>query len=240
MGALKQWMVYHRTFHHTFALHINHLIFLNTYLFGVSLLLNTISPYAVIPAFAAYSLWAMNLMSSRNHFAEVLTGALYVCIIAGMAVGAYFWNEHMMQKLESELWKKILIDVGIVLGSFAMQILGHCMFEEFHSPPNLIHGFIAAPLLEFVSLVFRLGFLTELRVEVDREVEKIRADARHRHSALLHSKNKDSLLENTVDEACISSEDLDNIPEDVEIETTASGSHVRKRSGTNIPPQPSE
>ena len=47
MTALKQWMIYHRTFHHTFALHINHLIFLNTYLFGMSLLLNTISPYAV-------------------------------------------------------------------------------------------------------------------------------------------------------------------------------------------------
>ena len=189
----------------------------------------------VIPAFAAYSLWAMNLMSSRNHFAEVLTGAMYICIVAGMAVGAYFWNEHMMQKVGREIWKKILIDVGIVLGSFAMQILGHCMFEEFHSPPNLIHGFVAAPLLEFVSLVFRLGFLAELRVEVDREVEKIRADARHRESVTLLSKNKGSLLASALDEAC-TSEDPDDVPvHDVEIETTAGGAHVRKRSGTNIP-----
>ena len=113
-----------------------------------------------------------------------------------------------------------------------MQILGHCMFEEFHSPPNLLHGFVAAPLLEFVSLVFRLGFLAELRVEVDREVEKIRADARHRESVTLLSKNKGSLLANALDEAC-TSEDPDIPVHDVEIETTAGGSHVRKRT---IPP----
>ena len=159
----------------------------------------------------------MNLMSSRNQFEEVLTGAFYIVfVVGGVAVGAYFFNEHMM-KAFGKVWKKILVDLGIVLGSFVMQILGHCMFEEFHSPPNLAHGFIAAPLLEFVSLVFRLGFLHDLRVEVDREVEKIRNDARHRRSAL---QNKDSLLSSSV----------------AEEEEAGNGRHVRKRSGTNITP----
>ena len=200
---------------HNFALHINHLVFFNTYLFGASVIkflyvADSKNNHNII-------IRAMNLMSSRNQFGEVLTGAFYIVfVVGGVAVGAYFFNEHMMKEF-GKVWKKILVDLGIVLGSFVMQILGHCMFEEFHSPPNLAHGFVAAPLLEFVSLVFRLGFLHDLRVEVDREVEKIRNDARHRRSAL---QNKDSLLSSSV----------------AEEEEGGTVRHVRKRSGTNIPP----
>jgi uncharacterized membrane protein YGL010W len=243
MVSLKQWMVYHRTFHHTFALHINHLIFLNSYLFGVSLLLNTISPYAVIPVFAAYSLYAMNLMSSRSHFQEVLTGALYICIVGCIAVGAYFCNEHLMTEL-GKTWKKIMVDVGIILGSFMMQILGHCLFEEFHAPPDLIHGFVAAPLLEFVSLVFRLGFLRDLCVEVNTEVQKVRADARYRRS-VLSSQNKGagSLLaeidqENTSDGDVLVGETASLSSSSSSLEKNDgnnSSGHIRKRSGNGMP-----
>ena len=49
------------------------------------------------------------------------------------------------------------IGLGVILFSFICQLIGHSYHEEFKVKPNLFHGFIAAPILESTSLVYRIG-----------------------------------------------------------------------------------
>jgi len=71
-------------------------------------------------------------------------------------------------------WVQIGTSFGVILGSFMAQIAGHVMCEDYQAPPSLMHGFVAAPILETVSLMLRLGLLSSDDQDVWKEVDEIR------------------------------------------------------------------
>ena len=168
--SLRSSMVYHLTYHHSLALHINHLVFLNTYLFGVWLLLSAVHPvccWVAISGYTLYSLrvagWALGLPFGLLQGAS---GYGAIAVHAGALV-AWRWTTYEVAGL----------GFSLVIGSFLAQLAGHAASEAFVAPPHLFHGLVAAPLLEWVSLGFRLGALPVLRQEVGTEVAAARSAA---------------------------------------------------------------
>lgn len=49
-----------------------------------------------------------------------------------------------------------------MLGSFTVQLTDHWLNEDLQAPPHLFHGFVGAPLYEYISLLLRLGVLASL------------------------------------------------------------------------------
>ena len=183
--SLKSSMIFHRCYHYTVALQLNHLLFLNTYMFGIlsiaaSILQGWYLAYAVTLIYAAYALYLARFWAVP-----------YLCLVSLLAVLATELATTMLQNEESNQTSYIapLTGLGIVLGSFIAQLAGHAMFETFAAPPHLFHGFIAAPLLEFVSLLFSMGFMPVLSEQVDVEVERHRVGS---HPAPLLTHNNEA------------------------------------------------
>ena len=139
----------------------------NTYLIGV---LITLASAGVWPpcaaAAAAYCVYALALTRGiAMPYAAFVGGAGYGCWeLSQWLCAAHGWAQ----------WQVTLLGLGTVLASFTFQLVGHALHEDFSAPPLLFHGFVAAPLLEYMSLVFRIGGLPTLRADVFRAVEKIR------------------------------------------------------------------
>eukprot|EP00756_Hemistasia_phaeocysticola_P059026 Hpha_TRINITY_DN35725_c0_g1::TRINITY_DN35725_c0_g1_i1::g.139861::m.139861 len=169
--SLESSMVYHLIYHYSIPMHINHLIFLNTYMFGVFLAFSSTGLWPVVSAVAVlYALYAV--MLTRG------VAVPYALFVGGMACGAWFVveNELIGHLLK---WHYALVGLGVILVSFILQLAGHAVHEDFKAPPLLKHGFVSAPVLEFMSLVFRLGLCRDLRQRVYEQVETARADAEH-------------------------------------------------------------
>lgn len=166
-------MLYHITYHYTTALHINHLIFLHTLLFGMMLSVSAAGVWeltvAVVALFVAY---ICLLFTARRS----LLALPYCLFVSLLATSAWIVREELSRGFRP--WQILLVGLGIVLTSFAVQLYGHAKYEEFEAPPNLWHGFVAAPILEYTSFLFRLGALTEMKEMVMKEAEAARAEAR--------------------------------------------------------------
>uniref|UniRef100_A0A7S2GB48 Uncharacterized protein n=1 Tax=Florenciella parvula TaxID=236787 RepID=A0A7S2GB48_9STRA len=165
--SLRSSMIYHRTYHHSLALHVNHLVFLNTYLFGILVLvcaLNRGSFGAVYFVAIGYSAYSVALTEAY--------AVPYAGVIFALGLGAW----RLTTALNSNEIAG-LAGAGIVLCSFAAQLVGHAKYELYAAPPHLFHGFVAAPVLEFMSLVLRLGLLPQLKRDVDAEVARARGAA---------------------------------------------------------------
>ena len=107
----------------------------------------------------------------------------YVGVIAGLCFAAWEVRGAILALADGSAYSVALVGTGIVLTSFTAQLLGHALHERFQAPPLLMHGFVAAPVLEFVSLLFRLGALPELYAEVLAEVASVRAEAGERSAS---------------------------------------------------------
>ena len=169
--SLESSMVYHLIYHHSLALHLNHLLLLNTYLFGVFL------------AFAGTGLWPILAAVAGLYatYAVALTRCValpYAVVVGGLASAAWFVVDAACTP-ESELrtWHFVGVGVGVVLVSLLLQLAGHAAHEHFQAPPLLKHGFVSAPVLEYMSLVFRMGLLPDVAARVHQQVDRARADA---------------------------------------------------------------
>eukprot|EP00662_Eupelagonemidae_sp_cell21_P037761 gene37761-10267_t len=82
---LHRGMVYHRVYHYSLALHLNHLAFLNTYLFGVAVLLAA-SRLWEVPAGVGgcYAVWMVAVTRGR--------ALPYAAVVGGIGYGA--WAAH--------------------------------------------------------------------------------------------------------------------------------------------------
>ena len=79
---LRDALVYHLVYHHTLALHINHLIFLHTYLFGMLLLLSSSTLWPVLAsASAMYACYILTL----THAVGLLLVLPYIACLGGMS-----------------------------------------------------------------------------------------------------------------------------------------------------------
>lgn len=166
-------MLYHVTYHCTTALHVNHLIFLHTLLFGMWLSFSAAGLWELLVAAVALFVAYICLLFAAH---RPLLASPYCLFVSLLATGAWFLREALARSLQP--WQVLLIGLGIILASFTVQLYGHAKYEEFEAPPNLWHGFVAAPILEYASLLFRLGALTEMKQGVMQEAEAARAEAR--------------------------------------------------------------
>jgi uncharacterized membrane protein YGL010W len=133
-------MLYHLVYHYSIAIHLNHLIFLNAYVFGVLGLCTSAGGWISMCILAGiFSIYVLCLC-------KVSFGSLYILVIWILVF--------LANKVSNSIpvWGFVMI----VFGSIAMQLLGHWLFEDFQAPPDIVHGLIAAPVLEFSGFFYRL------------------------------------------------------------------------------------
>lgn len=169
--SMESSMVYHRIYHYSWKIALNHLLFLNTYVLGVMLTVEScggsIALYTVSSLYAAYS-----LVMSRG------AALPYAGCIAMLCSGAQLATKALRSAGLDHAWEVLCLGLSVVLLSFMAQLAGHAFHEDFSAPPDLFHGFVAAPVLESISLQMRLGLMPQLKSQVDREVQRVRSEAR--------------------------------------------------------------
>lgn len=167
---------YHMTFHHSVPLQINHVIFLHTYLLGV-LFLSAMGGWITLTVaafpFAFYAVFIIR---------PYLWGLVYAACIAAIAFSAFLLERELESYEFTNNWILCMAGLTIILFSFGCQLLGHYFHEEFVAPPNLCHGFIAAPALEIQSLLVRFRM-------VDSDFEKSVARCVNDNRCLLQQHN---------------------------------------------------
>jgi hypothetical protein len=143
---------YHLMFHHSLALHINHMIFLHTFLFGV-LLCSSLNAAALISVTAAYTLYASIIIRPAKFY------FIYILVPGILALSAVICEDYISTKFSTQKWLVGAAGSAIILSSFAFQLMGHALHEELFAPPNIFHGFLAAPILEFQCFIFRMRYV---------------------------------------------------------------------------------
>jgi hypothetical protein len=155
--------LYHLVYHYSLSLHINHLLFLHTYGIGIGILTLGLSSFLSFLILFLYCIYILLLSSSgltKNK--GLLYGLLYIgsfVILQIFAVSFIAEAVNEFQKIET-----VALGLLITLVSFMMQLIGHCLHENFATEPHLVHGFIAAPFLEFVSLLIRCKIIDTYKI----------------------------------------------------------------------------
>ena len=174
---LRSAVLYHLVYHRSLGIALNHLCFLHTYLFGVLLLA------AAPPGAGGIALCTAAIVCV---VVSVVIGGLRLGVVHGVLVtlplAAAAWctalalSSHGDRALfvaarATATTTRLLapaddwVDAAVVLGtsivlvllSFALQLIGHCVHERFEAAPQPLHGLIAAPLLEFACIFVRSG-----------------------------------------------------------------------------------
>ena len=162
---LREAMVYHLAYHYSLGLHINHLLFLHTYGIGVGISTLAIggASYFYAPSWILLAFYTVYVL-----FLGKKIGAAYISCAVPAQVYAIFLLKSSIEatwSVDSTLSSLSLnvlfggVGIGIVIASFVFQLMGHCAHERFGAPPNLLHGFVCAPFLEFVSCCLRTGLI---------------------------------------------------------------------------------
>jgi len=164
-------MLYHRIYHHSLELHMNHLMFLHTYLFGIYFIVASADQIIILAAVAGlFGLYVCLL--GRSILLWMVPYLIFA--VGGLPFGA--WSLHLMlsQQWGWPCWGQLALGASVVLASFSCQLLGHWLHELFNAPPSLMHGFLAAPVLEYISLLWRLGVTKGDRDAILREADACR------------------------------------------------------------------
>lgn len=186
-GSLFAALRYHRVYHYSLALQLNHLVFLHTYLAGVLLLLAAASqalcggPLILVLSSATYVAFVGAFLRVPG------AAAPYCALLVALAAGA--WELHSWLAAASPVaapwWAEPwAVGAGIVLGSLSCQLVGHALHEEFLAPPAPVHGFFAAPPLEWLSLLCRLGARPALLNGLEAAVDEVRQRAREKQALI--------------------------------------------------------
>ena len=173
---LRGAVAFHLTFHRSRAIHVNHLFFLHTYVWGMFLLSSACHPwFAVLLAGVLVVYGGLLTRRARWYVAAVYFGL--VCALCGSALSFSHAQRHGMlsgsrTRADRSPFLSSMLNVeapggmwgpGAALGtvvallSFGCQLAGHALHERLVSPPRLFHGFIAASPLEVVAFFLRLG-----------------------------------------------------------------------------------
>jgi len=165
-------MLYHLTYHYSIGLHINHLVFLHAYVVAVFVIfcgagLATGVPYLdfVFPALFAIAIFAYSAK----------LGGLYSIPYWGIVTALLSITTAFLQPWLGDYVMCLIVGFSLMLFAFICQLIGHAMHEVFQAPPNFLHGFFAAPVLEWFSLLLRLGLMpTENSRELWARVDALR------------------------------------------------------------------
>merc|ERR1712007_180715 len=121
--SLESSMVYHLVYHYSLLIHINHLIFLNTYLFGVFLTVASTSFWPLVAIVVGfYAFYAMILLPTTA------TAVPYTLFLGGLATAAWSLVDATSDSsslLYMQSWHYTFIGLGVVIVSLLAQIVGH-------------------------------------------------------------------------------------------------------------------
>ena len=170
--------MYHLTYHFSISLHINHLCFLQSYLLAAFTVLHsfglavgsdtvaTVLPVALGLALAAYTVRLGGFLCAVPYCA-VIGGIVY----SATEFAAPFFASHPMGAVggdgngdDKQVGSAAAVALGglaLMLSSFMVQLAGHAAFEVYQSPLDLMHGFFAAPPLEWLALLARVERLVQ-------------------------------------------------------------------------------
>ena len=160
--SLIDSMRYHLICHRSKSIHVNHLIFLNLSLGVFRVQSSALRVLVLTLLFGAYATYSI-----------VLVGIAVMLMCFCWAVA---WHGRRHEYRTADVKRMVRAPPGsVVLFSFSAQLLGHYFFETIHAKPNLFHGFVAAPTLEYVSFLLRHGFMPRLRRGVFGQVARCAA-----------------------------------------------------------------
>jgi hypothetical protein len=135
-------LIYHLTYHGSQGIHINHLIFSAGYVFGIMLLALSIQFEVALAILALYTWYCVKM--------EYYLGMTYSTVLVVLFMVAFLvWYMILDRKPAYYLL------LGIILGSLVCQLIGHRIHENVQASPNILHGLVAAPFLEWCSLFYR-------------------------------------------------------------------------------------
>lgn len=178
---LRGAVAFHLTFHRSRAIHVNHLFFLHTYVWGMFMLSSACHPWfavlwpvcwssteACLPGELGGMLrrftwgWSARWPSARSGSrtrAVAPAAACLAVVAAPERIGARFSPPCCTWRHPASFGVLGLpsLGAGIALLSFGRQLAGHALHERLVSPARLFHGFIAASPLEMVAFFLRLG-----------------------------------------------------------------------------------
>jgi hypothetical protein len=160
--------LYHWAFHSTDALHVNHLVLLNTYLVGLFMVFSSARQWPVTASAAVvYGAYVAVFLRPLRYLAVP-----YVVFLALLSAASWFASVALAADMGADAdqrmsWHVTLIGLGIALASLLLQLVGHACSEQLQAKPLLKHGLVAAPPLEYVSLLHRLGLLSAHGALVD-------------------------------------------------------------------------
>lgn len=176
LGEYKTWnleeaLIYHLTFHWTRGIQWNHLFFLHTFLFSIFMLAASLPGLPVLYGWGwvdvSISLPVIATALCLRYIVFSLVGfrcgavsptvfllpslAYCVVVVAPLACGAGLCSAYLRELFSgaAELAPCALALVGVLLSFFA-QLAGHASEEKWQAAPYLLHGFVDAPILEWL------------------------------------------------------------------------------------------
>lgn len=150
--SMKNLMYYHMTYHHSKSIHLNHLIFLHIYLFGLFLNLVAIDKIGYVASICILLYCILNLIIFRLHFISWLYSIIIISIGFLSYISYHFYLKPSQFDVNYKEGIPFIIGFSLMLLALISQEFGHLCFEKFLPPTSLYHGFIAAPFLEFMAL----------------------------------------------------------------------------------------
>jgi len=138
---LRAALVFHRVYHASRGIQVNHWVFLPCYLLGVFLALTNF--WAQMAAYVLLSVYALGLTG------RVVGGSYVVFLLSPLLFLAWVLTENLANQ---PAWVPAATGGGIALASLLLQLVGHAKFEKLKPPPTLMHGLVAAPMLEWMMV----------------------------------------------------------------------------------------
>mmetsp|Transcript_4275 Transcript_4275/g.8650 ORF Transcript_4275/g.8650 Transcript_4275/m.8650 type:complete len:207 (-) Transcript_4275:103-723(-) len=163
---------YHLVYHHSAEISNNHVIFLPIYIYSLFLL--------------SLSVKGVHPLVTMSQVSLALAG--YSCVI-GRGLGVIFTVVCILPlgvaAIATTFVDRFWAGLGLMFFSLLNQVAGHKRFEVLQPTPNLLHGFVAAPVLEFISVWYRIfggdglvekGLLSFDPTQAVKEAKEIRID----------------------------------------------------------------
>lgn len=141
-------------YHRTLLLHFNHILFLHSYVLGVLMTAAAALRFPLVVSLSVvFACYVIGLLRKL----PLLAGSYCLMWLGPIAYAAVCAESHL--ELVTSRGTAAGIGLAVVLGSFMLQLLGHCLHERYQAPISFLHGFVSAPPLEWVSLFLRVGAL---------------------------------------------------------------------------------
>lgn len=109
------------------------------------------------------------------HAVVLVYGTFYILLNTTMGLTAVVLLAFAIRALDSSsLDRDFRVEVGLFCCGWIFQFLGHGLYEK-KKPAlldNLVQSLVLAPFFVLYEIVFRLGFMADLRDELERDYEK--------------------------------------------------------------------